>query len=259
MRGLQGKTAVVTGAAAERSIGRSIALRLAEEGVNLILNDMNAEALEEVCRLARAKNVQAFAVCGDVSKAETARRLTEAALDQFGRLDILVNNAGITQAVSILDITEENWDKVQSVNLKSVFLCTRAVLEPMMKQGSGRIVNISSIAGRNGGGSFGGAHYSASKAGIIGFTRAVAREVGKHGITVNSIAPGSIDTDMFKGQSNKDGLSPEELKEFRARRSELKRLADASEVASVAAFLCSDDASYMTGAVLDVNGGIFMG
>lgn len=257
MKGLQGKTAIVTGAAAERSIGRAIALRLAEEGVRLIVNDLHPGPVEALAAAIGRDN--AVAVAGDVSKKETADVLVRAAAEHFGGVDILVNNAGITESCSLLDLSEDRWDRLLAVNLKSVYLCTRAVLPAMIDGGGGSIVNISSVAGRNGGGSFGSSHYAASKAAVIGFSRAIAKEAGPHGIRVNAVAPASIDTDMFKGQSTKEGLNPEEIRALRQRSTVLKRLAAAEEVAAAVAYLASDDASFVTGTVMDVNGGSFIG
>lgn len=258
MNGLLNKTAIVTGAAAPRSIGRTMALRFAAEGVNLVLNDVNSVQLQAVVDEINVAGGKAVAVVGDVSKAATAEKLVETAVQTFGRCDILVNNAGITESISISDLTEERWDRLLNINLKSVYLCTRAALVQMTRQQYGRIVNVSSMGGRNGG-SFGSSHYAASKAGIIGFTRAVAREVGPLGITVNAVAPGSIDTDILKNQPSKDGRTPEQVREYRIGNTPLRRLAPAEEVTSTIAFLASDEASFVTGAVLDVNGGAFMG
>lgn len=197
-------------------------------------------------------------VIGDVSESLIANKLLEVAIQSYGGCDILVNNAGITHSVSIIDLLESDWDRLLRVNLKSTYLCTRAVLNYMLKNRKGKIVNISSIAGR-GGGAFGSSHYATSKAGIIGFTRAVAKEVAPYGVTINAIAPASIDTDILKGKPSKDGLSPEEVHRNRIDRTPLKRLGSAKEVASVIAFFASDESSFITGAVLDVNGGVFMG
>ena len=258
MNGLRNKTTIVTGAAAPRSIGRTTALRLAAEGVNLVLNDVNADQLQAVVDEINAAGGKAVAVIGDVSQAATAEKLVETAIQTFGSCDILINNAGVTESLSIADLTEDRWDRLLTINLKSIYLCTRAALVPMTQQKYGRIVNMSSMGARNGG-SFGSAHYAASKAGIIGFTRSVAREAGPNGITVNAVAPGSIDTDILKNKPSKDGRTPEEVMADRLSRTPLRRLALADEVASTIVFLASDEASFITGAVLDVNGGAFMG
>lgn len=258
MKGLVNKTAIITGVAAPKSIGRATALRLAEEGANLVLNDINSVQLKDVVDKINAAGGKAVAVVGDVSEAVTAEKLAETALKTFGSCDILVNNAGVTESISLEELTEDRWERLLRINLKSVYLCTREALVLMKKQQQGRIINISSLAGRSGG-SFGSSHYAASKAGILGFTRAVAREVAPYGITVNAIAPGSIDTDILKNKTSKDGRTPEEVRQYRIGRTPLNRLASAEEVASTIAFFASDDSSFVTGAVLDVNGGVFMG
>ncbi|MDD4298469.1 MAG: SDR family NAD(P)-dependent oxidoreductase [Bacilli bacterium] len=258
MRGLKNKTAIITGAAAARSIGRATAKRFAEEGVNLVLNDINSENLKEVIKEINNIGGKAVAVVGDISESSTSDELVKAAIENFGTYDILVNNAGITESISLDELTEDKWDKVLKTNLKSVYLLSRAALKHMKDKGQGRIINVSSISGR-GGGSFGSSHYAASKAGIIGFTRAVAKEVAPFGITVNAIAPASIDTNILSDKPSKDGKSPEEVMAGRISRTPLGRLASADEVASVITFLASDDSSFMTGVVLDINGGVFMG
>lgn len=258
MQGLRQRTAIVTGAAAPRGIGKATAMRLAAEGANIILNDIHGEPLRAVIEEIEAAGGRAAAVPGDVSRADVADQLVQTAIETFGACDILINNAGITESVSLAELSEEQWDRMLTINLKSVYLCTKAAMPHMIGRKYGRIVNVSSIAGRSGG-SFGSSHYAASKAGIIGFTRAVASEAGVHGITVNAVAPASIDTDILSNKPSKDGRTPEQVREFRIGRTPLKRLASAEEVAAAIVFLASDEASFVTGAVLDVNGGVFMG
>ncbi|WP_337954618.1 MULTISPECIES: 3-oxoacyl-[acyl-carrier-protein] reductase [Clostridium] len=243
---LKGKNAIITGAS--RGIGRAIALRLAELGANVVLNyrsDLNS--VEEVVKQVEEKGVKALAVKGDVSSFDDAKRIVDETIENFGSIDILVNNAGITKDTLLMRMKEEEFDRVINVNLKGVFNCTKHVVPVMLKQRSGRIINISSVVGLSG--NAGQANYAAAKAGIIGFTKSIAKEIGSRGITVNAIAPGYIETDMTEVLSDK-------VKEQIKANIPLKRLGTPKDIANVVAFLSSEDASYITGQVLSVDGGM---
>jgi 3-oxoacyl-[acyl-carrier protein] reductase len=245
----QGRAALVTGAS--RGIGRAVTLKLAGEGASVVVNyHTNRDAAQEVADRIHAVGSQAIIVQADVSRADDVERLIQSALDAFGRIDILVNNAGITRDQLLMRMSEDDWDVVLDTNLKSAFLVTRAALRPMLRQRFGRIVSITSLSGIAG--NAGQANYSASKAGLIGFTRSVAREVGSRNITCNAIAAGVIETEVWKG------VSPEAI-EAMVKMIPMGRKGTPEDVAEVAAFLASDAASYMTGQVLNVDGGMLMG
>ncbi len=242
------KVAIVTGSS--RGIGRAIALRLADQGANVVVNySGSAAAAMEVVEAIQTKGRQAIAVRADVGNPEEAENLIKTTLDTFGKVDILVNNAGVTRDGLLMRMKEADWDAVLDTNLKGVYLCTKAVLRPMMKQRQGSIINITSVIGLTG--NAGQANYAAAKAGIIGFTKSIAQEIGSRGITVNAIAPGFIETDMTAGLG-------EEVKQGLMSKIPLERLGSPEDIAGAVVFLASPDARYITGQTLNIDGGMVM-
>ncbi len=241
---LSNKVAIITGSG--QGIGRAIALKLAEVGATIVVNDLSQSA-QNVADEIKAIGRPSLAIFGDVSSTADVTRLVEQTTAAYGKVDILVNNAGITRDQLLLRMSDEDWDKVLNTDLRSVFLCTRAVLRYMVRQRWGRIVNISSIVGIIG--NAGQANYASAKAGIIGFTRSIAKEVASRGITVNAVAPGFIETAMTQKLSEKQ-------KEELASRIPLGYLGTPRDVAEAVAFLASEEARYITGQVLSVDGGM---
>ena len=244
---LQGKVAVVTGGS--RGIGRAVATVLAREGAVITLCARDRVLLEKVAAELESLGAQALAVQADVTRASEVEQMIGACVERFGQVDILVNNAGITRDNLLLRMKDEEWDAVLSTNLKGVFHCTRAVLRPMIKQRSGRIINLTSVVAVMG--NPGQANYVAAKAGIIGLTKATAREVASRGITANAVAPGFIETDMTHA------LGPELQEQMRSQ-IPLGRFGRPEDVAELVAFLASDRAAYITGQVIHLNGGLWM-
>ena len=247
MAGLSGKTALVTGAG--RGIGRATAVRLARDGARIAINfKANTAAAEESKQAVEAAGSEAMLIQGDVSlDAEADRVVKEALAFGDGKLDILVNNAGITRDNLLLRMSAEDWDAVLDLNLRGAFLVTKAALRPMMKQRGGRIVNVSSISGVMG--NAGQANYSAAKAGLIAFTKSVAREMAIRNITANAVAPGFVPTDLTS-------IVPQDVQDAMLKQIPLGRFGTAEDVANAIAFLASDDAAYITGQVLIVDGGM---
>jgi 3-oxoacyl-[acyl-carrier protein] reductase len=245
---LKDKVALVTGAS--RGIGRSIATTLAGAGALVVINyKSNAAAAEEVVRAISAAEGQAAAIQADISEAAEVERLFKELLDRYGKIDILVNNAGITRDTLLLRMKEEDFDAVLQTNLRGVYLCTKAALRPMTRARGGRIINITSVVGLMG--NAGQANYAAAKAGIIGFTKAAAREIASRNITVNAVAPGYIETELT------DVLS-ETVRQAILENIPLGRLGQPQDVADLVCFLASDAASYITGQTLTVDGGMVM-
>jgi len=246
--GLEGGIAIVTGSS--QGIGKAIAETLARRGAALVIADINAElALATAEEISLNTGQKTIAVHVDVSNFDSAKIMVEKTLDEFGRLDILVNNAGVTRDNLIMRISEEDWDLVLNTNLKGAFNCSKAAIRPMMKQRYGRIINISSVSGLAG--QAGQTNYSASKAGLIGFTKALAREVASRNITVNAVAPGFVPTALTANL-------PEELKEWMLKVTPLGRMGKPEEIAYAVAFFASDESAYTTGQVLSVDGGMMM-
>lgn len=242
------KVAIVTGAS--RGIGKEIALTLAKNGANIVINYLGNQVLaEELGAQIRELGREVLIIKADVSKSEEVDELVQQTISHFGRIDFLINNAGITKDNLVMRMKEEDWDAVINTNLKSAFLLSKAVSRQMMKQRYGRIINISSVVGILG--NPGQANYVAAKAGMIGLTKSLAREFSSRGITVNAVAPGFIETDMTSALS-------EEVKELMLKQIPLARLGSPRDVANVVKFLASDDANYMTGQVLNIDGGMVM-
>jgi len=244
---LSGKVAIVTGAS--RGIGRAIALALAAQGAKVVASARNAEALAGLVEEIKGLGGEATAVAGDVAVEEDAAKLVEEAVATYGQLDILVNNAGITRDGLLLRMKSEDWDAVLDTNLKGAFLCIRAAAKVMSKQRSGRIINMSSVVGEMG--NAGQANYCASKAGLLGLTKSVAKELARRNVTVNAITPGFIVTDMTENMTDK-------AREAMTEQIPLGRLGESDDIANAVLFLASDQASYITGQVLGINGGMYM-
>lgn len=244
--GLSDKVAMVTGSG--HGIGRAIALKLAEVGATVVVNDIgDVSTVNGVVEEIKALGARSLAVIADVSSASDVDSMVEKTINTYGKIDILVNNAGIARDQLILRMSEEEWDKVLAVNLKSVFLCTKAVLKTMIKRRWGRIINITSVVGIVG--NPGQANYASAKAGIIGLTRTIAKEVASRNITVNAIAPGFIDTGMTQRLA-------EDWKQELKKHIPLGYLGSPGDVAEAVAFLASEEARYITGQVLNVDGGM---
>lgn len=242
------KVALVTGAT--RGIGKEIALTLAENGFNVALNyRKESEELESLKKEIESKNVKCLAVCGDVSNYEQVENFVKEIISEFGRIDVLVNNAGITKDMLLMRMKKEDFESVIDVNLVGTFNVTKNVIPYMMKARNGKIVNISSVVGISG--NAGQTNYSASKAGIIGFTKSLAKEVASRNINVNAVAPGFIQTDMTN-------VLKDEIKEEISKNIPLKRMGTVRDVANLVSFLVSENSNYITGQVINVDGGMLM-
>ena len=244
---LDGKVALITGGA--QGIGRAIALLFARQGAKVAISDINLQKAQETCQEVESLGGQAMAISGNVADAKAAEAMMEQTVEKFGGLDILVNNAGITRDGILLRMKEEDWDSVMAVNLKGAFHCTKAALRFFLKRRGGKIVNIASVTGEMG--NAGQSNYAASKAGLIGFTKSVAREYAGRNIQVNAVAPGFIDTAMSQA-------IPQKEREFLIKQIPMERLGTPEDVAEAVLFLACPAADYITGQVLNVNGGMYM-
>ena len=244
---LSDKVSIVTGAS--RGIGRAIALALASQGAKVVASARNAEALAELIAKIKSQGGDALAVVGDVAVEDDANNLVKKAVEAYGQVDVFINNAGITRDGLLLRMKNADWDAVLDTNLKGAFLCTRAVAKVMSKQRSGRIINISSVVGEMG--NAGQANYCASKAGLLGLTKSVARELARRNVTVNAITPGFITTEMTEDMTEK-------AQETMTEQIPLGRPGSAEDVANAVIFLASEQSAYITGQVLGVNGGMYM-
>jgi 3-oxoacyl-[acyl-carrier protein] reductase len=239
------KTAVVTGST--RGIGLAIAEKLAADGFNIVVSARNAESVEKVVSGFKENGIEAFGVAGDVGIYKDAEKLIKSAIEKFGGVDVLVNNAGITRDNLLMRMSDEEWEEVMRVNLKGTFNCSKAVARSMMKKRNGVIINITSVVGIIG--NTGQANYAASKAGIIGFTKSLAKELASRNVRVNAVAPGFIKTDMT------DQLNESQVDALKAQ-IPLRRLGEGADVANLVAFLASENAAYITGQVFNVDGGM---
>ena len=244
---LAGRVAVITGGS--RGIGAAIAARLAESGAAVVVSGRDAGRLDRAVKDLESLGASALGVVADAAKREDADRLAETARERFGRVDVLVNNAGVTRDGLLLRMKDDDWDRVMDVNLRGAFLMTRAVTKTMIRQKSGRVINIASTAGAMG--NAGQVNYSAAKAGLIGFTKAAARELAHWSILVNAVAPGLIDTDM-------SAAMPAAARDTLIAQIPLGRVGTAREVAEMVGFLAGDGAAYVTGQVFHVNGGLYL-
>lgn len=247
--GLKGRVAIVTGGG--RGIGKAISSTLVFAGAKVIVADVDEDSALQTAKELTGPSADVIGSFVDVSLEKSVSSLIQMALETFGQIDILVNNAGIMYRTRLMDISLDEWERTLQINLTGAFLCTKAVLPTMREYGFGRIVNISSSAGRSVS-TLGGAHYTASKAGLLGLTRAAAKEVAPLGITVNAICPGLIETKMAV-----ETTTPEELQKF-LDSFPLQRMGSPEEIGHLVVFLCSDEAAYITGASLDINGGDLM-
>jgi NAD(P)-dependent dehydrogenase (short-subunit alcohol dehydrogenase family) len=250
---LRGKTAIISGAASLRGIGLATARRFAAEGARVAILDIDGPAAEAAARsLERTAGETHLGLACDVADQKSCAKAVDTVIETFGQIDILINNAGITQPVKFLEITPTDWERIQDVNLKGVLFLSQAVIPHMRRRKAGSIACMSSVSAQRGGGIFGGPHYSAAKAGVLGLAKAMAREFGPDGIRVNCVTPGLIGTDITAGKLT------DEMKAKIIEGIPLGRLGEANDVAGIYTFLASDLSAYVTGAVIDVNGGMLI-
>lgn len=242
---------IVTGSGSPRGIGRATALMFARQGAKVVIADMNEEGIQDTVSAIMSEGNEAMGVVVNVTDKASVENMVKTVLDQWGRIDVLINNAGISQKVTVEDMTLEDMRRIFEVNVYGLIMCTQAVMKPMRKAKYGRIVNLSSVSGKRGGGVFGGAHYSASKAAVLGFAKNLSREICMEGITVNSVCPGLINTEIWKSM-------PKDLADKVVEGIPMGRPGETDEVVAAIIFLASKEASYITGEEIDINGGSHM-
>ena len=242
---------IVTGSGSPKGIGKTIAKTFAKQGGTVVIADMNTEGIANTVKEIEQEGGKAFGIELNVTDKESVDNMVKTVMDKFGRIDVLVNNAGISQKVTVEDMTLEDIKRIFNVNMFGLFLCTQACMKPMREAKYGRIVNLSSVSGKRGGGVFGGAHYSASKAAVLAFSKNLSREISADGVTINSVCPGLINTEIWKSlpkedaQKVIDGIP-------------MGHPGETQEVANAIVFLASKEASYITGEEIDINGGSHM-
>ncbi|OZT77520.1 SDR family NAD(P)-dependent oxidoreductase [Salinicoccus roseus] len=245
-----GKVALITGAGSEKGIGRATAVKLSEGGATVIVADVNEAGVKQVAEGIRDEGGNAEGITMDITDQSRVADAVNTLVEKYGKIDILVNNAGISRPTRVLDIPEDEWDLVFNINMKGLFFVTQSVLKFMKENEYGRVINLSSVSGKRGGGIFGGSHYSAAKAGVTGFTKAIAREMAEFNITCNTVAPGLVGGTNITG-----GLLTEEAEKQIIEGIPLKRVGEVDDIAHSIAFLASEGAGYITGEELDINGG----
>ena len=243
-----GQVVIVTGAGSPKGIGRVIARTFARQGAQLIIADMDKKGMDETVEIIQGEGGKADGVLLDVTSKESVDAMVDYIMKKYGRIDVLVNNAGISQKVTVADMTLEDMERIFKVNMFGLFLVTQACMKPMVAAKYGRIVNLSSVSAKRGGGIFGGAHYSAAKAGVLAFAKNLSREISKDGVTINSVCPGLINTEIWKSL---DKSSVEKILDDIP----MRRPGETQEVADTIVFLASKEASYITGEEIDINGG----
>ena len=246
-----GQVVIVTGAGSPKGIGRVIARTFARQGAQLIIADMDQKGMDETVEIIQGEGGKADGVLLDVTSRESVDAMVDYIMKKYGRIDVLVNNAGISQKVTVADMTLEDMERIFKVNMFGLFLVTQACMKPMVAAKYGRIVNLSSVSAKRGGGIFGGAHYSAAKAAVLAFSKNLSREISKDGVTINSVCPGLINTEIWKSL---DKSSVEKILDDIP----MKRPGETQEVADTIVFLASKEASYITGEEIDINGGSHM-
>ena len=251
MLDFSGQVVIVTGAGSPKGIGRVIARTFARQGAQLIIADMNKEGTDETVQIIQSEGGKADGVVLDVTSKESVDAMVDYIMKKYGRIDVLVNNAGISQKVTVADMTLEDMERIFKVNMFGLFLVTQACMKPMVAAKYGRIVNLSSVSAKRGGGIFGGAHYLAAKSAVLAFSENLSREISKDGVTINSVCPGLINTEIWKSL---DKASVEKILDDIP----MKRPGETQEVADTIVFLASKEASYITGEEIDINGGSHM-